>query len=102
MHERSDRAESILHKLAAAFVQEEANTDPLITITKIDVGDRGRRATIFVSVLPASRTDDALIFLTRKAGDLRAYVKRNSRLKHIPHFQFLPDPEALIDTRTDG
>lgn len=102
MHERADRAESIIRQLVATFVQEEANTDPLITITRISLGDRGKRATVFVSVLPATRTDDALVFLTRKAGDLRSFVKRHSRLMHIPHFTFLPDPDALGEQSDDS
>lgn len=97
MHERSDRAESIIRHLVANFVQEEANADPLITITRISLGDRGKRATVFVSVLPAARTDDALVFLTRKANDLRSFIKRHSRLMHIPHFTFLPDPDTLAE-----
>lgn len=91
MDERDQRAEAIIRALAASFIQQEANPDPLITVTRVDRARDGRNATVFISVFPEAREADALVFLKRKGNEFRDFVKRGSRLKHIPFFEFSLD-----------
>ena len=85
------RFAEILKETVATFIQHEANTDPLITVTNIDVSPDQRRAIIFITTIPDGRESDALIFLKRSARDLRDYLKTHARLKHIPHLDFMID-----------
>lgn len=91
MSDRHVRVESLIRELVAAFIQQEANTDPLITVTRALTTPDYRRITIFFTTLPAGREADALIFLTRYGGELRGYIKKRSNLKIIPFIEFSVD-----------
>lgn len=82
---------TLLQELAATFIQQEANTDPLITITHADASPDLARATIFFTTIPDSKEDDALIFLKRSAREFREYIKKHAKLKSIPHIDFSVD-----------
>ena len=96
MNERDHRLESSFARIAAEFLQGEANSDPLITVTRCQLGDRGRIATIFVSVLPAEKSEHVMNYLRRKRSDLRAYAMTHIRTHTIPTFEFLLDPDTYL------
>lgn len=87
------RFAEILKELVATFVQQEANTDPLITVTNVDVSPDQRRAIIFITTIPEGQEKEknALIFLKRTASALREHIKQHGRLKRIPHLDFMID-----------
>lgn len=91
MSERKDRVVSLIKELAATFVQHEANTDPLITITGIDLSPDLKNATILFTTLPEGREADAEIFLKRSASDMRRHIKKHANLKFIPNLNFRLD-----------
>lgn len=86
--DRHDRVASLVRELAAQFIRNEANSDPLITVTRVTTSPDYRRMTVFVTTIPDSKEADALIFLKRHASDFRDFLKRKSSLKHIPHIDF--------------
>ena len=86
--DRHDRVRSLITSLAATFIQEEANTDPLITVTNVAISPDYKRATVSFTTIPDSKEEDALIFLKRKGGEFRSYIKEKSNLKFIPHVDF--------------
>lgn len=89
--DKTERARSLFKELVAQFVREEANTDPLITITDAMVSPGGRHVNILFTTIPDGKEEDALIFLKRKGSDLRSYIKKHGRFKHIPHLEFQVD-----------
>lgn len=92
MHEdRQSKVATLLTELAAKYVQQEANTDPLITITRSDVSPDYKNATIFFTTIPEERQEDALAFLKRNGGEMRRFVMKQMRIKHIPHLDFMVD-----------
>lgn len=91
MSERTSKIEGVLKEAAATFVLHEANTDPMITITRVDVSPDLRKALFFFTTIPEDKQSDAEIFLKRSAGDFRQYLKRNAALKRIPHIEFMLD-----------
>lgn len=91
MSDRKIKVTEIIQELAATFIQKEANTDPLITVTSVDVSPDLRRAIIFITTIPDGRETDALVFLKRNGTNLRNYLKQHARLKHIPHLEFMVD-----------
>lgn len=88
---RNVRVTSLLEELVANFLRNEANTDPMITVTHVSPSPDLKKATVYVSVFPDGREEDALIFLKRKGSALRDEVKHKARLKHIPFFDFQID-----------
>lgn len=89
--ERHVRVSSLIKEMAATFIQQEANTDPMITVTRIGISPDYRNATVFFTTIPEGREKDALIFLQRHGGEMRHYVKKKSNLKTIPHIEFAID-----------
>lgn len=86
--DRHDRVRSLMSELVASFIREEANADPLITITRLDIAPNYRNVTVFFTTIPESGENNALIFLKRKGGELRGYVMKHSNLKVVPYFTF--------------
>jgi ribosome-binding factor A len=91
MSDRKIKATELIKEAAASFIQQEANTDPLITVTSVDVSPDIRRAIIFITTIPDGREKDALIFLKRNGTNMRNYFKQKIRLKNIPHLEFMVD-----------
>ena len=89
--DRHDRAASLLKEVIAKFVQQEANTNPMITVTHVTVSPDYRKVTAYVTTIPDGREADALIFLKRSASEMRGYVKKKTNLKIIPHLEFAYD-----------
>lgn len=89
--DRQDRATSILKELVATYIRQEANTDPLITVTNISLSPDSKRATVMVTTIPDNREQDAIVWLTRHGSDLRDYLKKHGRIKRIPHLDFSID-----------
>lgn len=73
------------------FVLHEANTNPMITVTRVDVSPDLKKALVFFTTIPDGKENDALIFLRRSGSALRNYVKEKARMKRIPHFDFMVD-----------
>jgi len=63
----------------------------MITLTNIDLSPDGRRAIVFITTIPDGKEDDALIFLKRNGTDMRNYLKKKARIRHIPHLDFMVD-----------
>ena len=91
MSDRKVKVTELVKELAATFIQREANTDPMITVTNVDLSPDMRRAIVFVTTIPDGREQDALIFLKRNATEMRNYFKQKARIKHIPHLEFMVD-----------
>jgi len=89
--DRQDRMRSGLKEFAATFIRNEANTDPLITVTSTSISPDSRKATIRFTTIPDDRQEDALIFLKRHAKDFRTFLKKKSAFKRIPHIEFEVD-----------
>lgn len=89
--DRKIRASAMIQELAATFIRQEANTNPLITVTSVDLSPDLSRAIIFVTTIPDGREADALIFLKRNATNFRNFLKKKMRIKVIPHIEFLID-----------
>lgn len=90
-NDRHIRLSGLIKELAANFIRNEANSDPLITVTGLDLSPDMRKAIIFVTTIPDGREQDAVIFLKRNATEMRNFFKKNLRAKNIPHLEFMVD-----------
>ncbi len=92
MHsDRHDKIAEQLAHFAAEFVRREANTDPLITITRAEVAKDYKNATIFFTTIPSERENDAAIFLKRAGREMRRHIMKQMRIKQIPYLAFSVD-----------
>ena len=91
MSDRQTKIANLIQESAAKFIQHEANTNPLITVTRVDVTPDLKKCVIFFTTIPDGKEADALIFLKRNATEMRKHLKENVRIKNIPHLDFFVD-----------
>ncbi len=91
MDNRHQTVSEIIRGVIAEYVRTEANTNPLITVTRVDVAPNFRRALVLITTIPEGREEDALIFLKRHAREMRGALKKNTKLKYLPHLEFALD-----------
>ena len=91
MSERHRRVESLVRELVAGYLQVEANTDPMITVTRVHTAPDYRQMTVFITTIPDGREAEALAYLKRSGREIRGYIKRKSNLKQIPFVSFAID-----------
>ncbi len=81
-----------LKEIIATFLERESNRTNLLTVTRVLLGDRGKRALVYLTVLPESAEESALSFAKRKRAEMREFIKPYLNTKTIP---FL---DVAIDT----
>ena len=91
MSDRHHRVASLLREIIADFIQQEANTNPLITVTYVTTSLDYRHITAFFTTVPSGKEKDAEIFLKRSGSELRSYIKKHSNLKIVPFIDFMVD-----------
>ncbi len=82
--DRTPKIEEAIKEIAARFVERESNKTSLITVTRAELHERGRAATIYITVLPETGEDSAINFLKRKRVDLRTAIKEGVNTRNIP------------------
>jgi ribosome-binding factor A len=95
------RVEELLVHLAADFIVRESNGTSLITATRAELGQRGERAVIYVTVFPTEATKNALEFLNRNADEFREYMREHARTRELPRAEFVLDEGERIRQRLD-
>ncbi len=92
MSEHKDqRAASLLAELAAEYFNIEANKNALITVTRAEMTDKGRRCLVLFSVLPTEQEDSSLEFAKRKRNDFRRFVMSKKIFGFAPRIDFQID-----------
>ena len=89
--QRQHKIAEQLAQLAALFVSRESNRQSLITITRADVSPDLSKATVYFTVLPNEKEQEALDFLKRKRVEFRTHVKQQTQLRRLPYFDFVID-----------
>ncbi len=91
MNIKDGRTKSIILKLASEYIEIESLAKSMITVTNVDIFDRGAKALINVSVYPENKEQEALDFLKRKRSDFKSYIRKHSKLPRIPICDFVID-----------
>ena len=76
---------------AAMFIAREANPTSMITVTRVEVDDRLKNATIFVTVMPESKKEEALSFLRRCRSELLSYLRKVAKIPRPPTIDIVDD-----------
>ncbi|MAZ56192.1 hypothetical protein CL653_00145 [bacterium] len=88
MFDRHDRVASLVKEEVAKFIASEANTDPMITVTRVTVSPDYRNVSILITTIPDGREDDAVIWLKRHGREMRRAIMKHTNLKIIPNLDF--------------
>jgi len=81
---RQEKVANQIKELAAQFLERENNRTSLITVTSCTTSPDFKRATIFITVLPTSKENNALGFIKRNLRAFREFLKKNMPIKIIP------------------
>lgn len=85
MTDRTEKVANMIRELSAEFLARIDNHTSLITITHADVAPDIKKGTIYISVLPEDKEEQALHFIERNLGDMREFLKKNMEMKNIPY-----------------
>lgn len=88
---KNEKVTSLLTKFAAEYFSIESNQNSLITVTKVDLLDRGRRAIVYFTALPTEKEKDALEFAKRRKRDFRQFIMSKKSFGFAPSIDFAID-----------
>lgn len=91
MNQKDQKLKEVLRELAAEFFSRESNRQSLITITDVEVFNKGAKARILMTVMPENKEEAALDFAHRQLSDFKQYVMEKSRIGHVPFFEVAID-----------
>lgn len=77
-----------MRSAAAEFLAREANRNSLITVTRVQMSEDGKRAVIYITVFPELGEASALAFANRNRGELGKFLSSRTKGMRIPHFEF--------------
>ncbi len=80
-----------LRNIAQDFFQKESSGVSLITVTRANISRDLERSTIFITVLPENKEEQALSFARRMRTDLRTEIKNKLRIRKIPNVEIKID-----------
>ena len=82
--ERQVKIGLTIRSIAQDFFQKESSGSSLITVTKADISRDLKNTTIFITVLPDSKEEQALNFAKRMRPDIRTEIKKKLQIRTIP------------------
>ncbi|MEK7588854.1 MAG: ribosome-binding factor A [Patescibacteria group bacterium] len=101
MSDRTTKVANMVKELSASFLGRESNKTSLVSVTSANVSPDLKKATIFITVLPESKENDALSFAKRKRPELRDFLKQNMSIKNIPFIDIMIDKGEKNRQRID-
>lgn len=85
---KDEKMASLLLHFAGEYFSLESNRDSLITPTRAEILDRGRRALILFTAFPREKEEAALDFMKRKRNDFRKFVMEKKSFGFAPKIDF--------------
>ncbi len=86
-----ERQAEALRTAAAEFLAREANRNTLITVTRTELSEDGKRAIVYITVFPETGEEAALKFANRNRGELGAFLNKRTKGMRLPHIDFQID-----------
>lgn len=88
---KDERLGARISELAAEYLARESNRTSLITVTRTEILNRGKKAIVFFTVLPDTQEKAALEFARRKRSDFRKYIIEKKIMGFAPSVDFQID-----------
>ena len=88
---KDEKYASLISKFAAEYFSLESSKDSLITVTRVDMLDKGRRSIVFFTTLPREKENGALEFAKRRARDFRQFIMSKKSFGFVPKIDFCID-----------
>jgi ribosome-binding factor A len=88
---KNEKTASIVTQAAAEFFERESDRTSMITVTRTEISDRGKKAVVYITVLPDTKEEDALAFSKRKRSELHSYLTKQTGLTLVPFVDVVID-----------
>lgn len=88
---KNEKTASLLAKFAAQYLENESNQESLITVTRAEIFEKGKRAIVFFTALPQTKEVGALEFARRRRNDFRRFVAAKKSFGLVPNIDFQID-----------
>lgn len=98
---KDEKFASLLLRFAGEYFSLESSKDSLMTMTKAEIFNRGKRAIIFFTTLPRDKEKEALEFAKRRKRDFRQFVMEKKSFGFTPQIDFAIDLGELNRQRID-
>jgi ribosome-binding factor A len=82
--QKDEKIKEVIREVVSDFLARESNRTSLITVTGIELGARGSRATMLITVMPEHQEAAAIDFITRRLSDIREYLGEHVRMMRVP------------------
>lgn len=89
--QKHNRIEEAIREAASLFIAREAGTTSMITITRVQLNEKGRKAIIFYTCMPEDKENAAFGFLKRNLGEIRDFCQSRIKTHTIPFLDVMVD-----------
>lgn len=90
---KKEKIEDRIKEVVSRYVERESNKTSIISVNRVELYDKGRKANIYISVMPESGEESALNFIKRQRSELKDEIKRYLSIKTIPFLDVAIDME---------
>jgi len=90
-----------LREVAAEFLAREAGRQSLVTVTRTELSEDGKRGTIYMTALPEAAEEGAVNFANRNRTEFSAFFKTRVKGALPPHVEFVIDKGEKNRQRLD-
>lgn len=94
-HRGQHLSESIKNYSGDFFARNSSGSS-MITVTNVWISPDNKKADIFISVMPESKSEAAINFAKRQRTDLQKYLFTKIRLSHLPFLDILLDKSGNV------
>jgi len=88
---KDDKFISLISRFAGEYFNLESSKDSLITITKTEIFDRGKRALVYFTTIPREKEGQALEFAKRRRQDFHRFIMSKKSFGFAPKIDFCID-----------
>lgn len=88
---RKEHLTEAIKNYSGDFFARNSSGGSLITVTNVWISDDNKKADIFISVLPESKSEAAVNFAKRQRTELQKYLFTKIKLSHLPFLDILLD-----------
>ena len=85
---KNEKIKEIIREKAAEFFERESSNVALITVTSVQLLEKGKKAVVYFTVYPNEKEPGALDFAKRKRSSFREFLKEETRLFQLPFVDF--------------
>lgn len=101
MSHRQEKVCGVLKEVSAEYLSRVAGKQSLITVTDCKISSDLKYATIFISVFPTEKEEEALHFAKRRRSELHDLLKERVDMKSVPFVEIEIDMGEKNRQRVD-